>query len=75
MRLVSLVRLVLGVFLVATSTVSAPRWASAQASKSDADRATARALAHEGYEAQKQGRYALAADRFERAEALVDAPT
>jgi hypothetical protein len=74
-RLVSLVRLVLGVFLVATSTVSAPRWASAQASKSDADRATARALAHEGYEAQKQGRYALAADRFERAEALVDAPT
>jgi hypothetical protein len=74
-RLVSLVRPVLGVFLVATSTVSAPRWASAQASKSDADRATARALAHEGYEAQKQGHYALAADRFERAEALVDAPT
>ncbi len=74
-RLVSLVRPVICVFLVAASTVSAPLWASAQASKSDADRATARALAHEGYDAQKQGRYALAADRFERAEALVDAPT
>jgi hypothetical protein len=68
-------RFVTGVLLVAASTFGAPRWASAQDSKSDADRATARALAHEGYEAQTHGRYALAADRFERAEALVDAPT
>ena len=39
------------------------------------DRATARALAREGYEAQQRRQYALAADRFERAEALVHAPT
>jgi hypothetical protein len=64
-----------GVFLIAALPLSAPRWAAAEDSTSDADRATARALAHEGYEAQKQGRYSLAADRFERAEALVDAPT
>jgi tetratricopeptide (TPR) repeat protein len=68
-------RLATGVLLVAASALSAPPWALAQESKTDADRATARALAHEGYEAQKEGRYALAADRFERAEALVDAPT
>ena len=71
-------RLATGVLLVTASTLGAPPWTSAawaQASKSDADRATARALAHEGYDAQKEGRYALAADRFERAEALVDAPT
>jgi hypothetical protein len=47
----------------------------AHASPSDADRATARALAREGYEAQKRGAYALAAERFARAEELVDAPT
>jgi hypothetical protein len=38
-------------------------------------RATARSLAREGSEAQKKGNYALAADRFQRAEELVDAPT
>jgi hypothetical protein len=68
-------RFMTGVFLVAASTLGVARWAWAQDPKSDADRATARALAHEGYEAQKRGSYALAADRFERAEALVDAPT
>jgi hypothetical protein len=47
----------------------------AYASPSDADRATARALAREGFEAQKRGAYALAAERFARAEELVDAPT
>jgi hypothetical protein len=47
----------------------------AHALPSDADRATARALAREGYEAEKQGNYALAAERFVRAEALVPAPT
>ncbi len=67
-------RILPGVLLIAASMLFAPQ-ASAQASKSVADRATARALAHEGYEAQQQGRYALAADRFERAEALVHAPT
>jgi hypothetical protein len=49
--------------------------AAAAQPPSDADRVTARALAHEGYEAQKRGQYADAADRFQRAEALVHAPT
>ncbi len=47
----------------------------AGAQPSDADRVTARALAREGYEAQKHAHYELAADRFQRAEALVHAPT
>lgn len=47
----------------------------ALASPSDADRATARALAREGFEAQKRADYATAADCFTRAEQLVDAPT
>ncbi len=46
-------------------------WAQA----SDADRATARALAHQGYEAGQQGDYATAAEDFEKADALVHAPT
>ncbi len=68
-------RIVTRVLFLAASTLAVSRSASAQPAASDADRATARALAHEGYEAQKQERYALAADRFERAEALVHAPT
>jgi len=47
----------------------------AMAQVSDADRATARALARQGYDAQKRGDYAVAADDFERADALVHAPT
>jgi hypothetical protein len=39
------------------------------------DRATARALAAEGYTALKSQNYELAVDRFQRAEALVHAPT
>jgi tetratricopeptide (TPR) repeat protein len=46
-------------------------WAQA----SDADRATARALAHRGYEAGQRGDYAAAAEDFEKADALVHAPT
>lgn len=46
-------------------------WAQA----SDADRATARALAHRGYEAGQHGDYATAAEDFEKADALVHAPT
>jgi hypothetical protein len=49
--------------------------ATSAASPSDSDRVTARALAHEGYEAETHGQYAEAADRFQRAEALVHAPT
>ena len=36
---------------------------------------TARALAHDGYEAQTHREYAVAEDRFRRAESLVHAPT
>ena len=39
------------------------------------DRATARSLAAEGYTALKSQNYELAVDRFQRAEALVHAPT
>jgi hypothetical protein len=53
-----------------------PSIAHAQlAPPSDADRMTARALAHEGYEAETHGDYAQAAERFRRADALVHAPT
>jgi hypothetical protein len=45
------------------------------ADPSDGDRATARALAHEGFEAQQRSDYEVAADRFTRADALVHAPT
>lgn len=51
-------------------------WASvANAEPSAADRATARSLATEGYWALHDKRYAEAADRFGRADALVHAPT
>lgn len=43
--------------------------------QSDADRATARNLAAEGYTALKTQDYATAEDRFRRADALVHAPT
>jgi hypothetical protein len=62
----------IGLLLVLASSM-APEVALAQAS--DADRATARALAGQGYEAQKRGDYAIAADDFERADTLVHAPT
>jgi len=48
---------------------------SAKAEPSAADRATARSLATEGYWALHDKRYAEAADRFGRADALVHAPT
>jgi hypothetical protein len=60
--------------LVAVSLAAAIP-AIARAEPSDADRVTARALAREGYEAERRGQYAIAADRFGRAEALVHAPT
>jgi len=49
--------------------------AVANAEPSAADRATARSLATEGYWALHDKRYAEAADRFGRADALVHAPT
>jgi hypothetical protein len=48
---------------------------AANAEPSAADRATARSLATEGYWALHDKRYAEAADRFGRADALVHAPT
>ena len=45
------------------------------AEPSAADRATARSLAGEGYQALQSKDYATAADRFSRADALVHAPT
>lgn len=45
------------------------------AAPSDAERATARALAIEGQDALKAKDYKLAADRFERASSLIPAPT
>lgn len=49
---------------------------TAQAAEpSEADRATARSLAREGYEALQKKDYERAEDRFRRADALVHAPT
>jgi hypothetical protein len=51
-------------------------WVSAAtAEPSAADRATARSLAGEGFQALQSKDYAAAADRFGRADALVHAPT
>jgi hypothetical protein len=46
-----------------------------RAAPTDADRASARELAREGYDALEQKNYAVAEDRFRRADALVHAPT
>ncbi|MFZ5893709.1 MAG: hypothetical protein ACOY0T_21790 [Myxococcota bacterium] len=51
------------------------RAAPALAQVSEADRATARALAEEGHKALAAKDYALAEDRFRRADALVRAPS
>jgi hypothetical protein len=48
---------------------------SAFAEPSPADRATARSLAGEGYQALQAKDYAAAVDRFSRADSLVHAPT
>jgi hypothetical protein len=60
-------------FLLVLAGFLAP--AAAMAQVPDADRATARALARQGNDAQKRGDYAIAAEDFERADALVHAPT
>jgi hypothetical protein len=46
-----------------------------RAAPTDSDRTTARELAREGYDALEQKNYAVAEDRFRRADALVHAPT
>jgi hypothetical protein len=61
---------------VAATFVALALWPSpALAQPSDVDRATARALTLEGYEALDRKDYATAADRFTRADALYHAPT
>jgi hypothetical protein len=57
--------------LLVALSLAAPAWAD----PSDADRATARALAQEGQSALEKQDFATAADRFARADALVHAPT
>ena len=49
--------------------------APAHAAPNEADRTTARELASEGYRALERKEYAVAEDRFRRADALVHAPT
>lgn len=60
------------ILLTCFATATLPRPALAQG---EADRATARALAREGHEALQRKDYALAEDRFRRADALVHAPS
>lgn len=59
--------------LLFVAVLLAPLAASAQVA--DADRATARALAEEGQDALEKKGWAVAADRFRRADAIVHAPT
>jgi hypothetical protein len=59
----------------ATAGPPPPAAQAGDSGPSSADRATARALAQEGYNALKGRDYATAADRFTRALALVHAPT
>ena len=49
--------------------------AAAQAEPTEADRASARSLASEGYDALERKDYATAVDRFRHADALIHAPT
>jgi hypothetical protein len=58
-----------------TSSVSLPGLAQGQQQPSAADRTTARRLGNEGVIALKNGDYDTAADRFERANDLVNAPS
>lgn len=62
-----------GLGLLLLTLLAGPKPAQAEASASD--RATARALAGEGYAALKNKDYATAEDRFRRADELVHAPT
>jgi hypothetical protein len=62
----------LGAAWVLVALLFAPRIIAAP---TDSDRTTARELAREGYEALEQKNYAVAEDRFRRADALVHAPT
>ncbi len=62
----------LGAAWILAGLLSAP---GVFAAPTDSDRTTARELAREGYEALEKKDYAVAEDRFRRADALVHAPT
>jgi hypothetical protein len=55
--------------------VPRPERAAGDAPVSDAERASARELFGEGYDLQRQGRFAEALDKFARAQAIFSAPT
>ena len=63
---------IVGAAMVTGALLVAP---AALAQPTDSDRASARELAREGYDALEQKNYAVAEDRFRRADALVHAPT
>lgn len=58
-------------FFVSLALAGRPAWAE----PTEADRASARSLAAEGYDALERKDYATAVDRFRHADALVHAPT
>jgi hypothetical protein len=61
-----------GIAVIAGALLVAPK---VSAQPTDSDRASARELAREGYDALEQKNYSVAEDRFRRADALVHAPT
>src|SRR5690349_13657159 len=65
----------LALLVLAAGLVTLTWTPRAFAQSSEADRATARSLAKEGHDALLKKDYALAEDRFRRADALVHAPT
>lgn len=69
------VRALLGAFLLTVACVLTLAVPATAAEPTAADRATARALAREGFEALKTDDFVTAEDRFRRADALVHAPT
>ena len=68
-------RALLSAFLLTIACVVLLARPAAAAEPTAADRATARALAREGFEALKTDDFVTAEDRFRRADALVHAPT
>src|SRR5690606_19874127 len=69
------VRALLGAFLLTVACVLTLAVPATAAEPTAADRATARALAREGFDALKKDDFETAEDRFRRADQLVHAPT
>lgn len=75
MRSTHLLALLAFAFAGPTLTARAAAEPAAAAPASDADRAAARELYNRGVELQQKGQYADALDKFQRAQAVVSAPT